>query len=142
MFFVNHGTGRKQLTLRNSCQQTPTLDSLPTKSGTILKSNLKRHGMVLNKNTHSSVLTPNSPCGLSDGQTMVTLDHKDLTTAQLVPTFASVVSFLMHTTRLACTLASRFLALMPRSCLDSGSTKLALAKASPSVTTCGCLATC
>ena len=93
----------------------------------------KNHGLALNKNTLFWVKT----CTPLDGQRMDFLDLKDLTIVVLEQTKFTVVTLSRPTTELAFTLASTFLAPMPRSCRLNGSSKLDPAKVSLWVMTSG-----
>jgi hypothetical protein len=70
---------------------------------------------------------------------MVTQANLDLTIAQLVPTFALEDWSLTCITKRVFTLELRSLEQTLKLCPDSGNTKLVLATASKSVTTCGFL---
>jgi len=62
-----------------------------------------------------------------DGQSLVTQDHKDHTIAQLAVMCASEEPSLMHITRRAYMLDSKYQELIPKSCQDNGSSRLDLA---------------
>lgn len=67
-------------TSKSSAPQTQTSVILPPKSG--MPAVKKYHGTESNKSTPCSEPQQNSPHGLLDGLTMVTLVNKDLTIAQ------------------------------------------------------------
>mmetsp|Transcript_15660 Transcript_15660/g.21224 ORF Transcript_15660/g.21224 Transcript_15660/m.21224 type:complete len:229 (-) Transcript_15660:511-1197(-) len=129
------GSGKTTPTKSRSLP-TPTSDTLPNRSST--KPLMKSHGMALSRSTLSSVLRTDLPSGLLVGLHLVTPDSRVLTTAPLVPTFASVEPSLMITTRHACMQELQFLEQMLKLCQDNGSTRLVLSRVLLSVTTSSC----